>query len=229
MGLARDGSVETMCRTELYMRVRRTETVWRQLHTRHKGMLQDNRTLAQMVDALEWNVRWPHPPIVNMLADALEPPIDDGTARAVMGAAAALESEGKPVRRADLMKAAANALMRRCVSKAMTERRIRVSAAADENAPLIDPRKVGVWRDLVSALSPQWAVTATRLPLSLWTTSTRLHDGVRDACVFGCTADDHLAHYLQCQWVRLLVISHEEGSDPNGSSGEVFGIGPPLA
>ena len=111
------------------------------------------------------------------------------------------------------------------MAKVMKDRSARLLARLDPPEPRFDDTQLRRWQECMVALSPQWAVTAMRTPLNLWTTSTRLHDGERDSCAFGCPADDHLAYFLECPEIRMLVKRRDD-SEPWAGVASVFGLGP---
>ena len=125
---------------------------------------------------------------------ALHPPVHDFLARAVVAAADALRSELQPVARQALQRAAEAALCRRWVSTGMIQRSSGLLCNLFWADSAMDQEQVMRWKELMGCLSPQWAITAIRMPPHLRTISTRLREGTRTTCVLGCTADDHLSH-----------------------------------
>lgn len=109
--------------------------------------------------------------------------------RRFLGSVRTMVRSGKRAR-CDAM--VAEALAPTWVHTLVLKRIAHVLRASAEDAPLMDHAQVHRVLESVSALSLALAVTPSRTFLNLWTTSQRVHDGVRDRCLWGCDADDSL-------------------------------------
>lgn len=67
-------------------------------------------------------------------------------------------------------------------------RRLTTLLLGDGSDPeqLPDETTLRALQELARRLSPLWAITSLRTPLSWWCTSRRVHDSLRDSCLSGC-------------------------------------------
>ena len=66
------------------------------------------------------------------------------------------------------------------------------------------------WADVKCAmrsLGSHCAMCVFKTFVNAWTTSRRFHEAVIASCIFGCTAEDNLAHYLVCNRLWKCVKS----------------------
>ena len=64
---------------------------------------------------------------------------------------------------------------------------------------------IGALVGLLHSTPSHIALSMVKTITNAWTTSSRCHDADRQPCLFGCNADDSLAHYLQCAPLLMAI------------------------
>lgn len=220
-GLAEFPNAESACAAELALRARDVAPQRQRLCTllgRGTEELRPMQLLAQ-----EWDTREPGAPIAIARRDALDP---RAASRPVERAVAqALQADPAATRRC-LVRVAMDAIAPRWVRKAIMERltRLLLGDGSEPQQPL-DGVTLDAFRGHVRAVSPQGAVKLLRAPLNWQCASHRMHDSVRDGCLFGCAAAaDRLEHYVRCVPLHMTVDLFDDAGTGTSIS-DVYGIG----